>query len=648
MPLEFKKRFKENLKLIPVYIEDNSSTSDEYFGIKEFPSFFGRGKNAIRIKPSRFTLKANSQIYIEILDINGESIYYEIPDYEPGDLSRYISAWVYGERDDSYNTPNGVGEIILCGIAERTAIGGDIPEEFKNVLNIRWRRRFSISRDVRTESPIVFFNQNAAPTITVSESLAFYKEIPAETSLQLVTQSINQTIVYSSDFSGQNVFLETPSYQLNQNSVGGQIKINLQNVSLTPQLTSAEISAGMLKPLSYTASIQSFLTSRKFRVDRPLTASAITKTESLQKTFTAFSTGSFILETINTGSATTFSQSLAHITVKNINPLVGNIDKINVYIKSKATGDATTEYQLIGTKLINESITGSLTDIYSDTKTNLTESTYTFIFNPPNKNTANDIKVEYLNSLNDFANYESVLYNHYFQGYNAQSTGGGDITELSQSLSSLSDIVIDVSGSLITTNSKLTSVSSSLITTDSKLTSVSSSLITTDSKLTSVSSSLITTNSKLTSVSSSFIDVSSSLITTNSKLTSVSSSLVTTNSALTSVSSSLLIVATQTTEITNVIKDIGDSRLGLNLTGVVWTDTTPPTTQTLVEENQNDWIAGTTPIIRNPNRNGLALNGVLADPDGFLQIRLQQDLTGASGIEDAIIFLPYYSSSYTS
>ena len=599
MPLEFKKRFKENLKLIPVYIEDNSSTSDEYFGIKEFPSFFGRGKNAIRIKPSRFTLKANSQIYIEILDINGESIYYEIPDYEPGDLSRYISAWVYGERDDSYNTPNGVGEIILCGIAERTAIGGDIPEEFKNVLNVRWRRRFSISRDVRTESPIVFFNQNAAPTITVSESLSFYKEIPAETSLQLVTQSINQTIVYSSDFSGQNVFLETPLYQLNQNSVGGQIKINLQNVSLTPQLTSAEISAGMLKPLSYTASIQSFLTSRKFRVDRPLTASVITKTESLQKTFTAFSTGSFILETINTGSATTFSQSLAHITVKNINPLVGNIDKINVYIKSKATGGATTEYQLIGTKLINESITGSLTDIYSDTKTNLTESTYAFIFNPPNKNTATDIKVEYLNSLNDFANYESVLYNHYFQGYNAQSTGGGDITELSQSLSSLSDIVIDVSSSLITTNSGLASVGSIL---------------------TSVSSSLITTNSELTSVSSSLV--------------------VTTATANTAY--------TLSTNISDVITETENDRLGLDLTGAIWGGTSSPTSQNLLEEEKASWGAGEIPIIRNPNRDGLALNGVLADPDGYLQIKLKNDYSGGSGIEDAIIFLPYYSSSYTS
>jgi hypothetical protein len=67
----------------------------------------------------------------------------------------------------------------------------------------------------------------------------------------------------------------------------------------------------------------------------------------------------------------------------------------------------------------------------------------------------------------------------------------------------------------------------------------------------------------------------------------------------------------------------------------------------LVEEDQNDWIAGTTPIIRNPNRDG-ALNGVLADPDGYLQIKLKNDYSGGSGLADVIIFLPYYSSSYTS
>lgn len=545
MSLEFKRRFNENLDLIPVYIEDTSLTSEAYFGIKEFPSFFGRGKNGVRIKPNEDILKPNSQLYIEILDVNLNSVYYEIPDYEPGDLSRYISVWVYGERDDIYNTPNGIGEMIICGIAERTEDGEIIPEEFRDVINVRWKRKISISRDSRSESPIVFTNQNSVPIISVSESFSFYREIPTQSlnQPQIVNQTVNQNIIYTSDFGGQNVFLETPNYQLNPNSIGGKIKINLQNTTLSPQITSAELSAGMLKPQNYTASLQSFITSRKVRVSNPLTASVSTKTASLLKTFTLFSTGSFVVETISTGSTTIFSQSLAHITIKDVNPILGNVDKINVYIRSRATGGTLTEYQLIGTKLLYDIITGSSTDIYSDTQTNVTQSTHTFLYNPTNKNVANDIKIEYLNSQNDFANYESILTNYYFKGYDSQASGsggGGDITELSQSLST---------------------------------------------QINNVSSSLST--------------------------------------------------------ITNVIKDTGDNRLGLNIQGE-WNNTTEPSNTLLSEGEKIDWLSGENiSLIRNSSPGTISL---LADPDGYLKIKLHSN----EGVDtDYIIFLPYYSSSYS-
>lgn len=257
MSLEFKRRFNENLDLIPVYIEDTSLTSEAYFGIKEFPSFFGRGKNGVRVKPNEDILKPNSQLYIEILDVNLNSVYYEIPDYEPGDLSRYISVWVYGERDDMYNTPNGIGEMIICGIAERTEDGEIIPEEFRDVINVRWRRKISISRDSRSESPIVFSQiKTLQPKLSISESISSYLNFADENGqLLMVSESINETIVYSSDFAGENVFLTLPttsSYNFSSNLPGNKIYFNLQNVTLSPTITSAEGSAGLLKPVNYT------------------------------------------------------------------------------------------------------------------------------------------------------------------------------------------------------------------------------------------------------------------------------------------------------------------------------------------------------------------------------------------------------------
>lgn len=436
MSLQLKRKFKENLDSIPVYIEDTSLTSEGYFGIAEFPKFFGRGKNGVRVKPNRVTLRPGSQLYVEILDVNRQSVYYEIPDYNPGDLSRYISVWVYGERDDSYNTPNGVGEIIICGIADRTENGEEIPNEFKNVINVRWRRKITISRDARSESPIVFL-QSTQPTLSVSESLSFF----TNTSATRTTQSINQQIVYSSDFGGENVFLETPSSFIEPEWLNsGIIKFNLQNVTLTPTITSEESSAGLLAPVRYTASLQSLVTSRKVRVSNALTASLTTKFQSIFKTFTGFSTGSFNVEYIDTGNAaSTIPISFAHITIDNINPIIGNIDKINVYAKSLSTNVSNTQYRLIGTKILNEPISSSITDIYYNTVSNLTSSKFTFPFPALKKNDVTDIKVEFVNVLNDTS--ELILNKQLnFVGYDP---GGSSITYVSGSNPTINSIRIE-------------------------------------------------------------------------------------------------------------------------------------------------------------------------------------------------------------
>jgi len=125
----------------------------------------------------------------------------------------------------------------------------------------------------------------------------------------------------------------------------------------------------------------------------------------------------------------------------------------------------------------------------------------------------------------------------------------------------------------------------------------------------------------------------------NDVLIDVSSSLVATSISASSAYS-------LASGLNNIIPDAPDGALTLNLTATAWNDTTPPSGSTMTEEQKNYWSSGDIPIIRNPSRNGLALNGVLADPDGFLQIKLESDLVGASGFSNVILFLPYYTSSY--
>ena len=94
MALELKKRSKLFLKSQKVNVDETTS-SPESFGITELPPYFGEGKNSFRIKPGVGYLKSGTEIQIEILDSNGNPIYWETSTYKDSDNSRLVSVWVY-------------------------------------------------------------------------------------------------------------------------------------------------------------------------------------------------------------------------------------------------------------------------------------------------------------------------------------------------------------------------------------------------------------------------------------------------------------------------------------------------------------------------------------------------------------------------
>jgi len=142
-------------------------------------------------------------------------------------------------------------------------------------------------------------------------------------------------------------------------------------------------------------------------------------------------------------------------------------------------------------------------------------------------------------------------------------------------------------------------------------------------------------------ISSSLL-LSSSLALSQSLLTQIG----TISSTLSAVSSSLNTTSNLISDLVSIIDDTNasDGKLGLNLTGV-WGETTPPSGSSLIAEQKESWGNGDIPIIRNASRDGQQVFGVLGDPDGFLQVRLISD---GGNSADYILFLPYYSSSYSS
>ena len=169
---------KVGLKDYPtIEFRDTSLTSEEIFNVVEFPSRLTAGKNLIKIRANNNnTLVKNSKIHIEILDFNGDPIYYEPLNYVEHDGTRVISIHIFSE-----STSPGLGTIYIAG---RTKIdlstGANIPfsrnyndKNYLNLPNILWSRSISIApENSKNNTEIIFTRPH--PKATVRERVNKY------------------------------------------------------------------------------------------------------------------------------------------------------------------------------------------------------------------------------------------------------------------------------------------------------------------------------------------------------------------------------------------------------------------------------------------------------------------------------------------
>jgi hypothetical protein len=186
MGLELKKRSKQFLRDKEVDIELPEGGAERVFGLFDIPSYFGEGKNFFRIKPRVNAIQKGSNIEIEILDANGNPIYWEIPTFKSLDKSRVISVWVYDNPNRKYNTPDGPCEII---IVSRNVRG----------QTMRARKRVNIVKSRTSESEILF-KPNDKPNLQLSSSVETFRD-KSQSGLQLTkTTQANQVKYIKSNF----------------------------------------------------------------------------------------------------------------------------------------------------------------------------------------------------------------------------------------------------------------------------------------------------------------------------------------------------------------------------------------------------------------------------------------------------------------
>lgn len=167
MPLR-KKVSYVGLKDFDYLIRDTSLTSPDFFNIVHFPEKFKAGKNLFKLRAHPSNLVNFSEIFIEILDFNGNPVYYEPLNYIEKDGTRVIAVYIYED------TPPDTCTVYLAG---RTAVnpltGQSIPASISDRTqpNVLWSRNVTIAPNDRNDVEIIFTQY---PSLVVSEIVQAY------------------------------------------------------------------------------------------------------------------------------------------------------------------------------------------------------------------------------------------------------------------------------------------------------------------------------------------------------------------------------------------------------------------------------------------------------------------------------------------
>ena len=155
----------QTLTSFQTLVNDTNPNSD-YFRITEFKEAFTGGKNGFLIEGSQY-LKESTDIKIQILDVEGNPIYYEpgngVPEYYEG-LSKPIAVYVYED------TPIGEAKITILGelktFKDTDGVTKDIPDDWKGVYNVKWERTFKVNRLLSNEDKVRFYRR---PEVSIIE-----------------------------------------------------------------------------------------------------------------------------------------------------------------------------------------------------------------------------------------------------------------------------------------------------------------------------------------------------------------------------------------------------------------------------------------------------------------------------------------------
>ena len=332
---------KLNLSNYGVFLNDTRPAS-QYFRISEFQDVFTGGKNAFLIEGTEF-LKKGTEIKIEILDVEGNTIYFEpgdgVPEYYEGN-SKLVSVHVYED------TPIGIGKITILGELEtyidENGVQQDIPTDWRGIYNVKWERQFQVNKNLNNETRVRFYKR---PLVTITELVKpiFSKSVPSVTRTGYV-HGIADTPPSGTDITTWRAGT-TYKLQLTSGSWDRDVDENVITISA----------------LNYSPKIIEVLNDREVLVDVPYQINNLVSnftSGSYSVTFSDFNN-----ETIGESSLT---GSFAKIDITQLKTFVGDVARVKVFRKSRNTAG---DFQLVDESKLEAS--ELLKDVTTQTNTEL-------------------------------------------------------------------------------------------------------------------------------------------------------------------------------------------------------------------------------------------------------------------------------------
>ena len=317
---KFAEVLTQNLTSFGTFIVDNTPNS-EYFKITEFKDTFTGGKNGFLIEGSEH-LKESTEIKIQILDVDGNPVYYEpgngIPEYYEG-TSKLVAVYVY---DD---TPIGSAKITILGELKTYVDEGGvilpIPDEWKDVYNVKWEKTFQINKLLSNEDKVRFYKR---PVVNIDEIV---KPIFNNVTVT-ITQTGSLSGISQSPIAGQRLSdVTTPTNYL--------LRIN-DSTNWTGSVVGTTIS---IPSLGYSTIADSVISNKELLVRNPYTEDN-TGLGSAYATVANFSnagyTASFnYTEGVN-NLKTALTGSFAKINLSELTTFVGDCARVRIFRKSQS------------------------------------------------------------------------------------------------------------------------------------------------------------------------------------------------------------------------------------------------------------------------------------------------------------------------